>query len=190
MIKDKNLLDLQKLKNLLFNKNAAIALAILGIAIIFFSDMLFSSKSNNNVSANTTAISSTLTDYVEKSEAKLKKVLEGIEGAGKCEVMITLEAGSEFIYATEKKATQNTVNDKSSGSDKKETSENTEDKYIIINDNGSEKPIVIKEIQPKIKGVAVICEGGDRAIVKNRVTETITTLLDVPANKVCVIKMN
>ena len=103
--------------------------------------------------------------------------------------MITLEAGSEFVYASEKKTNQNTINEKDSGTEKKETKEDTENKMIILNDtNGGEKPLVIKEILPKIKGIAVICEGGDKLIVKNRIIEAISTLLSVPISNVCVIK--
>lgn len=178
-----SLLDLKKI---IFSKNTAIILAIAGIAIIFLSDVFFSQDSSKKVVVN----SETKSDakFIEENEIKLKNLVEQIQDAGKCDVMITIEAGSEYIYAVEKKTQQNTVDEKGSN-EKKETNEDTENKMIILNDNnGGEKPIIVKEILPKIKGIAVVCEGGDKLIVKNRIIETIKTLLDVPINSICVIK--
>ncbi len=179
-----SLLDFKKI---IFSKNAAIILAVVGIVIIFLSDMLFSSDNSNKVDI----INETKSDakFIEDNEKKLKNIIEQIQGVGKCEVMITLEIGGEYIFAVEKKTNQNTVNEKESTTEKKQTIEDTENKIIIINDNnGGEKPIIVKEILPKIKGIAIVCEGGDKLIVKNRIIETIKTLLDVPINSICVLK--
>jgi stage III sporulation protein AG len=177
--------DLVKLKELVFSKNILIIIGVLGIALIFLAD-LFSPKASTT---NQISVNSDSNQYITDNEKKLKKFIEEIEGAGKCEVMITLDSGSEYIYATEKRVNQNTVKDKSTNGESNEIREDIENKTIVLNDsNGGEKPLIIKEIQPKIKGVAIICEGGDRALVKNRIIEVVTSLLDVPTNKVCVNK--
>lgn len=182
-----NKFSLVDLKGIIFSKNIAIILAIAGIAIIFLSNMFFTQDNSQKVVVGNEIKSDT--KFIEENETKLKSLIEQIQDVGKCEVMITLEAGSEYIYAVEKNTNQNTVNEKDTTNEKKQTTEDTVNKIIILNDNnGGEKPIIVKEILPKIKGIAIVCEGGDKLAVKNRIIETIKTLLDVPINSICVIK--
>ena len=48
---------------------------------------------------------------------------------------------------------------------------------------------VIVRIPPKVQGVTVICEGGDSIRVKQELSECITALFDIGANRICVLKM-
>ena len=43
-------------------------------------------------------------------------------------------------------------------------------------------------IEPKVRGVVVVCEGGDDPIVVSRVLEAVTKSLDLHADKVCITK--
>ena len=52
-----------------------------------------------------------------------------------------------------------------------------------------EEPIVLKTDEAKIRGVLVVCEGGDDPFVCEKILEAICALLDVPSNKVSVAKM-
>ena len=40
--------------------------------------------------------------------------------------------------------------------------------------------------QPQVRGVAVLCEGGDDVGVAARITELVSALLDLPSNRICV----
>lgn len=46
-----------------------------------------------------------------------------------------------------------------------------------------------KEIEPKIRGVVVACEGGDDPVTIDRVSEIVTKALNISAAKVCVTKL-
>ena len=46
-----------------------------------------------------------------------------------------------------------------------------------------------KEIEPKIRGVVVACEGGDDAVVEERVTQAVTKAFDISTAKVFVTKL-
>ena len=48
---------------------------------------------------------------------------------------------------------------------------------------------VISVTPPKVLGVGVVCEGGGSAGVSERITEAVTALFDIRANRVCVMKM-
>lgn len=47
-----------------------------------------------------------------------------------------------------------------------------------------------KEIQPVIRGVLVVCEGGDKPVVVERVTDAVTKALDISTAKVCITKLS
>lgn len=48
--------------------------------------------------------------------------------------------------------------------------------------------VLVTEILPKIRGVVVVCDGGNDAAVCERVTEVVTTALNIPQRRVCVTK--
>lgn len=43
-------------------------------------------------------------------------------------------------------------------------------------------------IEPKVRGVVVVCDGGDDPTVKSRVLDAITKALNISSNKVCITK--
>lgn len=53
-------------------------------------------------------------------------------------------------------------------------------------ENGTTKT---EEIQPHVRGVLVLCEGGDNPVTIGRITEAVTKALDISTAKVCVEKL-
>ena len=51
-------------------------------------------------------------------------------------------------------------------------------------------PVLESSIEPSVKGVSVICEGGDDIKVIARITEFVSVGLGIPTNRICVTKMN
>lgn len=47
-----------------------------------------------------------------------------------------------------------------------------------------------KEIEPHIRGVLVVCEGGDDPVVVERITQAVTKALDISTAKVCITKLS
>ncbi len=43
-------------------------------------------------------------------------------------------------------------------------------------------------IEPKVRGVVIVCEGGDDPIVSSRVLEAVTKALSINSDKVCITK--
>lgn len=46
-----------------------------------------------------------------------------------------------------------------------------------------------KSITPVVRGVVIVCDGGDDPIVVSRVMDAVTRSLDISSNKVCVTKL-
>ena len=47
-----------------------------------------------------------------------------------------------------------------------------------------------QSITPVVRGVVIVCDGGDDPIVVSRVMSAVTKSLDIPSNKVCVTKLS
>ena len=126
----------------------------------------------------------------EKLEKNLENIISGIQGAGDSKVLVTLETGTETVYATEERNNNEASEDKSSGEiTRKKESNDTEKRFITVKDSeGTEHALAITEIEPKIKGVVIICPGGDDMLVKKRIVEATTTAFNIKSTQVCVTK--
>lgn len=165
-------------------KTVLFALGILGIILIGLSTFL----PDSTTAATTSATSSSITaeEYITELEAKLTKIVGSIDGAGECEVMVTLENGVKYIYATEEDIDSESEEDGSQISGSKDTDEN----IILVETDGGYQGLLVTEVQPTVKGVVVVCQGGDQEIVKERIISTITTVLNITSKRVCVTKLS
>lgn len=161
-------------------------LLILGCFGIIFLCVSSFKEEKTAVDTVVSDVSYTVDEYAEKLEQKLLSMIGNVDGAGKAQVMVTLESGVEYVYASEEK---NNVDLSQEGEERKDEKTNTEKKLILVeNSDGNEQALVCTEIQPKVKGVVVICQGGDDPIVQQRVVSVVTTALDISSNKVCVTR--
>ena len=172
---------LKNIKKLNIGKKNIVLVAIAAlIMLLLLVSELFTSDNNENLSKENTEIYSA--QYIEKTEKELEALLEKINGAGDVRVMITLENCYENIYAKGSK-------------EKRDDTENSmkyesEDEYIIVkNGSNTEECLVIKVLQPTIKGVAVVAQGAGNATVKNAITQTVCALFDISSAKVSVEAM-
>ncbi len=170
-------------------KKIIIIAGFTGVALIFISGIIKPNEKNvNNRYEEKSSI--TTDEYVGKLENSLKNMISSIKGVGECKVMVTIENGTQTIYATEAKKNTEDTEDSSDGNIKrKQKSDDSETKYITIRGpNGEEKALSITEVQPTIKGVVVVCAGGDDPSVQQRVTNAVITALNITNKRVCVIK--
>ncbi|MEG2036556.1 MAG: hypothetical protein RRZ93_01060, partial [Ruthenibacterium sp.] len=108
------------------------------------------------------------------------------QGAGKATVMITLDTSGETVYARNEKSNTETQSGEAGVQNRKSSFESD---YPIIDTGSSDAPIVEAQLLPEIKGVAVVCEGGDDITVISRVTELVSVVLGLSTNRICVTKM-
>lgn len=138
------------------NKKQAIILFI----IAFFGLILFIYGSKEPVK-NTENIFSDST-YVSELENNLEMLINNVSGASDAKVMITLESGNEYVYA----------------SDDTELAQ----KHVIV-DNGL---VCVTEKYPKIKGVGIVCKGGENPKIKSKITELVCSVLGIYSSNVYV----
>ncbi len=69
-----------------------------------------------------------------------------------------------------------------------------EAKIFLTMDNGGENVYLkntdtkTKSIEPKVRGVVVVCDGGDDPLVVARVMDAVTKSLNIGSDKVCITK--
>ncbi|MDE5984113.1 MAG: hypothetical protein K2H13_02520 [Eubacterium sp.] len=150
-----------------------VAVGLIGIVLIFASDML--GKDNKKQEVSDEKIS--YEEYTDQLESKLKNLITSIDGVGECCVMITLENTTESVYATdvEFKNDNDSINQK--------------DEYVFYDSEKGETPVLIKEYLPKVQGVTVVCTGGDNIAVKEKIIQAVTSLFNIPTNRVSVSKI-
>ena len=108
----------------------------------------------------------------------VEKFIENIDGAGKSKVILTFESFEETVYAIDKNESFN----QNGNSD-------VENKYVIIDNDKGEGGLQLKILSPKIRGVAVLCKGGDNPVVKKQIITAISALFDISTNKISVATM-
>ena len=117
-------------------------------------------------------------DYVRIQEEKITEIIERIEGVRNPFVMLTLETSSEHQYAVKQNIRESTRNG--------EITQRDVSKEIMF--YGDDKqPILIREIKPVIRGVAVVAEGISNAETQLQILNLVSTVLNVPTNRVYVI---
>ena len=159
-----------------------IVIGVTAIFLIALSEWIPSSETAVSIDALDTQA------YAEQLEKRLTDMVESIDGAGECRVMVTLENGVEYIYANEQSSTSNRVEDHSETSDKTTVRDDTESSYVIVNAADGRQGLLVTEVQPTVRGVVVVCEGGENELVKERIMNMVATVLNITASRVCVTK--
>ena len=154
-----------------------------GIALLALSELL-------PERADDTARSVTAEAFVQQAEERLRTIVSRIEGAGNCEVLVTLENGVEYVYATEQRSSSDRREDTDDSASRLTQSDGSESSVIVVDTDSGRDGLLVTEIQPTIRGVVVVCEGGDREEVRQRIIEAVTVAMDLSAKRVCVTKLS
>ena len=122
-------------------------------------------------------------EYRANLESRLADIISHIDGAGDTGVMITIDSGKEYIYA------QNMSVDESSDSDSAKHSQ--ENKYYTVkSQTNGEEPILIRESEPRVRGVIVVCEGAGNSAVRETIKTAVASIFNIAENKISVNKIS
>ncbi|MCL2487953.1 MAG: hypothetical protein FWE80_04650 [Oscillospiraceae bacterium] len=160
-----------------------VAVGLAGILLIMLSSLL----PDKQPEPPQVVASITAEQYAAQLEERLSGILSQIEGVGSCRVLVTLENGVEYVYAYQQKSDSGREENTNADSSKYSQSDNLEQSVILVDTGNGRQGLLVTEIQPTIKGVAVICQGGNDPEVKARVTETVKTVLNITEARVCVV---
>lgn len=158
-----------KLKKIKHFELIVIAIFCAILLLIYFSTFTSSNSQKNTLTTLTTE------EYAEYLENKLCNVLTHISGAGKVKVMITLECGVEYIYATN--TTEETTSQTSNGNTTTKTTK--KDEVLLVSVSGKSSPIILQENLPKVGGVLVVASGAKNISVRLELQKAVEALLEV-----------
>lgn len=187
------------LKELISKKYVANIIVILALAVIA---LTFSSEFNFQGSTVKDDAEEVMgNSFVEKGdiikteeqvlEARLKEILEKIEGSGEVDVMVTFEMGSEIVPAADIVENRDTTEEKdSNGGVRTVISENYTENIITTNDSRENNALVLKEIKPKVRGVIVAAEGAKDIRVEKQLYDAVKTVLQISGNQVQIYTKN
>lgn len=166
-----------------------VALGLLGMALVLFSS--FTGADKTPQPTETAATEFVSGQYAAELEERLAKLIAGIEGAGRTQIMVTLESGVEYVYVQEEKRSADREREGSNEMQPVRISEkeNVEQTYIFVEQDGGQQPLLQTELQPKVQGVVIVCEGADDVLVRQSLINVVTTALDISSSKVCVAKI-
>lgn len=148
-------------------------LVVLALGIVLLLAIPRSSKDG----AREGCAGSELAEYSAHLEQRVGEVLSSVDGVGRCRVFVTFSDTGETVYAEDLDRT-----DSESGKASEQRS------YVLLSSRSS--GLVLKVHSPSVRGVAVVCQGGDSARVKNDVTEIVCRTLGISADRVSVKKIN
>ncbi len=150
------------------NKKSVIVL-IVCVFFLFFLCITNTDKQQNNSESDQDVI-----NELEKTfEMKIESFLKNVDGVGKVKVCVTFDTLMQYEYA------QDIQSDSS-----EEDYETTQEFVIIEKQDGSEIGLCLVVTAPKIRGIAVCCEGGNSMKVKNEVTQLLAAAFAIPANRI------
>ena len=119
--------------------------------------------------------------YESNIEDRLSEILSKLKGVGKVDVMVTLEDSVEKIPASNVTTTREITNELDSQGGTREVSREDETIQVV---NTSNDVVVLKEVKPGIKGVIVVAEGAENAVIMETLYEAVKTVLGVAGNRV------
>lgn len=131
-------------------------LFLCGILLLVFSGTIGKISSKSDTQTYTDV--SFYTSYLEK---RITDLCQSVDGISEATVFLTLDCSSEYVY-----------------------SEDNASDFLILSGNDGEQAVLLYELYPRVRGVAVVCTGGDLPNIRATVTELLSAALDLPSNKI------
>ena len=156
-------------------KSGKLAIALVcitvGVLLLIFGNRI--GKHENTVTSDAPpggTVTRTTEEYRADLEARMEAICSRVSGVGSVDVIVTLEGGYEYVYATEKKVT---VGGESTS-------------YITVGSGDDESLVYVTERLPAILGIGVVCSGGMDPTVRREVTALLSAAFGVGSNKIYV----
>ena len=166
-------------KGLLSDKRSVKAAVIIGAALIL---LIFLTSFSGGSEKEAPLQQENTAELEQALEQRLEQLISEIDGVSAPRVMLTLEQTSQTVYARDERSSASSSGDES-GSD--ENSDN-ESSVVIVGSGSAKTALTESTILPKVRGVAVICGGADNVLIKEKVVNTVASVLDISTSRVYV----
>lgn len=114
----------------------------------------------------------------DEVRTQLEALLAQIDGAGRVELLLTLASAERTVYQMDARTVSS-----ASGT-------TTEQQTVFQQSSSSQKlPVAQQVYGPEYQGALVVCDGADRAAVRQAIKEAVSSLTGLGSNHIAVIKM-
>ncbi len=169
----------ERIKSIVKNPKILIALGMLGIILVFVSSLFSSDDKSKESISNVDTYNSQ--EYRLMLEDDIKNIVTSITGDKNPTVVITLESGVRYSYVS----ANETDTSSASGTSSDQSSESKKQSYITVkNADGGEQALVVTEIMPEVRGVAIICVGGEIQATAEKIQNAVTAALNITSKRV------
>lgn len=150
-----------------------VALIICGVYFIGVSGKKSTTENISTKKDNNEINFSSSQEYVAYLENKLESVITNVKGVNGANVVITLEKGFEYIYATNEETSTTTNGTKVT-------------KVNVVMVDG--QPVLQEEIYPIIKGIVIVAKGVSDVAVKMNVLSLVQTVIDIDNSQINILE--
>ena len=169
----------EKVKKIIENPKYLVIIGVCGIALIFISSLFTGESDDDNTPNN--ASTYTVEQYQKELQSNIENIVKGITGDDNPTVVITLESGIRYSYAS----ADETDTSSATGSTSDQSSESKKQSYITVKTaDGGEQALIVTEIMPQIRGVAIICKGGNIEQTAEKIKNAVTAALNITSKRV------
>ena len=167
-----------KYKEKLKNPKLLIIIGIAGILLIFLSGL----GGKEETPAKTQTVTGiTAEEYREKLQKDIKQIVKGITGSNKITVVVTLVSGMKYKYAD---ITEGASTDKTEDNTTSSSSELKQGYITVKTADGGEEALLVTTQMPEVRGVAIVCLGGDNEVIAEKIKNTVTAALNITSQRV------
>lgn len=167
-------ISLTRVKDLISGEKGRKILLVGGIFLLalLLISTLFGEKKESTVSVKT----ENAAEIEEKLERRLCELISKIEGVGEVSVMVTLDTTTTAVYEKDRKLEESSGN--AVGSSSKETE--------VVLAGSAKQPLLSGSVMPTVRGAAVVCEGAENPLVREKVANTVAKALNIGISRVYV----
>ena len=170
-----------------------ILIGLLGVALLLVGGLLDQQPVKNinepvrdSVKQNVNSFANR--SYEEILEGKMANLLSQVKGAGTVAVSITLDSSATQEHAKNIVRESKVIQENDSGGGTRTTTETKENEQVLMSkESGTDRPVMVRESKPVIKGVLVIADGAHDSLVKANLSKAVEIGLGVPPYKITVL---
>ena len=157
------------------NNKIFICTAVLGIVLLLLSGSFSSGEKQKEI----TPLKFDVNEYKITLEKEISDIIKSINGVDIVKVMLTFSDNGKTEYLSEEK-----VSLENNGETENQDREST---ASFKRENGDEAPVVVRELLPEVKGVAVVVSGEYSRELEIKILNSVKGALGIGSNRISIV---
>jgi len=188
----------ERLQGLLKNKYMLFALGALGVFLLFNPLEKLAGNTSPSPTGTPSALDQpvatvnadrpTMAQYEQMYEQRLREILNTVAGVNDVSVMVNIDSSEEMIYAENIQQKQQTTQENTKGGDTRTITDFDKSNNLVMKkDGGTDQPVMLKVVKPRVRGVVVTAKGAEDVKVRAVITDAVQRALEVPPHKISIL---